>query len=307
MRDRVASSWIDEIRRSRRICAPSPTSRHCTLRSRSDGGRLLADRRGRHARGAVAQIDQHPLARRLEPVERGVDRLGAAEHVLDHVGAVQPGRHVAAVADIAVDKGVVMHLVERRHIGIAGELADLARDLELGDAGHELFARLAIGDQIGDRNALQRVLLGEGGDLRAAHDRAVVVDQLADRRHRLELGEPAEIDRRLGMARAHQHAAILGDQRKDVARPDEIRAAGIVVGELADRRGAVVGRDAGRRAVAVIDRDGKGGAVDRVVVGDHRRQVQAPRDLAGQRRADDAAGVADDERHLFRRRMRPRR
>src|SRR5262249_33721753 len=44
--------------------------------------------------------------------------------------------------------------------------------------------------------------------------------------------------------------------------------------------------------------------VDRVVVGDHRREAEAAGDLAGQRRADDAAGVADDERHLLRRRVR---
>ncbi len=102
------------------------------------------------------------MARGLETVERGMDRLGAAEHVLEDIGAMQPGRHVGAVADIAVDEGVVMHLVERRHIGIAGEFADLARDLELGDPRDELLARLAVGDQIGDRDALQRVLLGEG-------------------------------------------------------------------------------------------------------------------------------------------------
>ena len=139
------------------------------------------------------------------------------------------------------------------------------------------------------------------GDLRPAHHRAVIIDQLADRRHRLEAGEPAEIDRRLGMARAHQHPAILGDQRKDMARPDKIGAAGIAVRQIADRRGAVVGRDAGRGAVAVIDRNGKGGAVDRIIVGDHRRQMQAARDLGRQWRADDAAGMADDERHLLRR------
>ena len=196
-----------------------------------------------------------------------------------------------------------MHLVERRHIGVAGELADLAGDFELGNAAHQLFARLAVGDQIGDRDALQRVLLGKARDLRAAHHRAVVIDQFADRRHRLDPGEPAEIDRRLGMARAHQHPAILGDQREDVPRPDKIGAAGIAVRQVADRRGAVLGGNAGGGAVAIVDRNGKGGAVDRVIVGDHRRQVQAARDLAGQRRADDAAGVAHDERHFLGRGM----
>ncbi len=43
--------------------------------------------------------------------------------------------------------------------------------------------------------------------------------------------------------------------------------------------------------------------MDRVIVGDHRRQIQPPCDLAGQRRTDDAAGMADNERHLFRRRV----
>ena len=100
-----------------------------------------------------------------------------------------------------------------------------------------------------------RVLFGKGGDLRTAHHRAVVIDQFADRRDRLEGGETAQIDRRLGVARAHQDAAIFGDQRKDMAGPDEIGAAGIAVGERPDRRRAVVGRNAGRRAVAVIDRD----------------------------------------------------
>src|SRR5712691_10488935 len=84
---------------------------------------------------------------------------------------------------------------------------------------------------------------------------------------------------------------------------DEIGAAGIAVGETADRRGAILGGDAGGRAVAVIDRDRKRGAVDRVAVGDHRREVQPARDLAGHRGADDAAGMADDERHLLRRGM----
>ena len=84
-----------------------------------------------------------------------------------------------------------------------------------------------------------------------------------------------------------------------MAGADEIGAPGIVVGQRADRRGALLGRDAGRRAVPVIDRDREGGAVDRVVVGDHRREVQPARGLAGDRRADDAAGMADDERHLL--------
>ncbi len=216
---------------------------------------------------------------------------------------MQPRRDVAAVADISVNERVVVDLVERRHIGITAELADFARHGEFGHAGHELLARLAIGDQIGDRYSPQAVAFGEAPDLRAAHHGAVVIDQLADRRHRLDAGEPAEVDRRFGVARTHQHAAILGDQREDVARPDEIRAARIVVRKVADCRRAVVGGNPGCRAVPVIDRNRKRRAVNSVAVRDHRRKMQAPRGFRSQWRADDTAGMADDERHLLRRRV----
>src|SRR5437588_1172135 len=145
--------------------------------------------------------------------------------------------------------------------------------------------------------------LREIPDLWAAHHSPVVIDQLADCRHRLDAGEAAEVDRRLGMTRAHQHPAILANQREDMTRPDEIRPARIIVCEVAYRRRAVLGGDPGCGTVAVIDRYRKGGAVNRIVVRDHRRKMQTPRSLRSQWRADDPAGIADDEGHLVWRRM----
>ena len=165
----------------------------------------------------------------------------------------------------------------------------------------QLLARLAIGDQVGDGDLLEAVLLGEGGDLRALHHRAVIVGELADHADRRQLGELAEVDRRLGMARAHQHAAILGDQREDMAGPDEIGSAHIAVGQRAHGVGALLGRDAGGQPVLDVDGDGEGGAERGVVGGDHRIEPQAARLARRQRRADDAAGVADDEGHFLRR------
>src|SRR6185312_1599495 len=49
----------------------------------------VRDFRDRHAGGAVAQIDDDALTGRLEMFERRLDRLRAAEHVSDHVGAMQ--------------------------------------------------------------------------------------------------------------------------------------------------------------------------------------------------------------------------
>ena len=51
--------------------------------------------------------------------------------------------------------------------------------------------------------------------------------------------------------------------------------------------------------MADVDRDGEGGAERRVVVGDHRREMQPARVFQRQRRADDAAAMADDEGHLL--------
>ncbi len=116
------------------------------------------------------------------------------------------------------------------------------------------FLALAVGDEIGDRNLLQAVLLGKVDDLRAARDGAVVVDEFADDADRRQAGEPAEIDGRFRMAGAHQHAAFAGDQREDVAGTDEIGGADIRIGKVAHRQRPVVGGNAGRRAVLEIDR-----------------------------------------------------
>ena len=143
------------------------------------------------------------------------------------------------------------------------------------------------------------MLGGEGLDLRPDHHRAVVVGEFADHRRRTLAGEPAQVDRRLGVAGAHQHAAFARDQREDVAGADEVARPHVGVGERAHGVAALLGGDAGRHAVFDVDRDGEGGAERRVVHRHHRRELQAARFVASQRRADDAAAVADDERHLL--------
>ena len=168
-----------------------------------------------------------------------------------------------------------------------------------GDPLDQLLARLPVGDEIGDRNALDLVLVGEGLDLRPDHHRAVVIGEFADDGDRRQAGELAEVDRGLGMAGAHEHAAILGDERKHVAGADEIARAHVAIGERAHGVRALLGRNAGRQPVADVDRDGEGGAERRVVDRHHRSEVQPPRVLAGQRHADDAAAIADDEGHLL--------
>ncbi len=115
------------------------------------------------------------------------------------------------------------------------------------------------------------------------------------------LGELAEIDRRFGVAGAQQHTAVAGDQRKDVTGAREIVGADVWIGECAAAGGALLRGNAGRAAGLVVDRNREGGGVRGIVVRDHRIEPQAARVLGGDRRADDAGGVANDEGHLFRR------
>src|ERR1700739_4444888 len=93
----------------------------------------------------------------------------------------------------------------------AFEFADSPRHRKFGHAGDELLSRLAVSDQIGYRNSLQAVVFGEIADLWTAHHSNLCIDKPANRRHWLDVAEPAEVDRGFGVARAHQHAAVFGD------------------------------------------------------------------------------------------------
>src|ERR1700723_3523825 len=89
--------------------APLPRAR---LAGRGFGG--FWNRYHWHARGAVAQQHQDAPTLRLEARECLMDRFGAAEHVGNDIGAVQPGKHTVAITDAAVDEGHVIDLIERR-------------------------------------------------------------------------------------------------------------------------------------------------------------------------------------------------
>ena len=65
----------------------------------------------------------------------------------------------------------------------------------------------------------------------------------------IEAGEPGDVDRRLGMAGADQHAAVARDQREDVAGRDDMLAALGGVDRDRDGARAVGGGDAGGDAL----------------------------------------------------------
>ena len=147
---------------------------------------------------------------------------------------------------------------------------------------------------------------GEGDQVGQPRHGAVVVHDLADDAGRIKPGKAREIDGRLGMAGADQHAAVLGDQREHMARGHDVA---IVLGRIdgdGDGVGAVMRRDAGRDPFPRLDRHGEGGGVARAVRARHQFEMKLLGALRRQREADQPAAVLGHEvdgvgrRHLRR-------
>ena len=182
----------------------------------------------------------------------------------------------------------------------------LAVKRRLGDLLDEMVLLQAIGDEVADRADLEAVRAGEVDQIVQPRHGAVLAHDLADHAGGIEAGEARDVDRRLGMAGADQHAARPRDQREDVAgRDDRVRALG---GVDRDRDGAraVGGADAGGDPLARLDRDGEGGLVAAAVGAAHRLEPELVDPLLGQREADQAAAMLGHEvdrvgrRHLRR-------
>ena len=140
--------------------------------------------------------------------------------------------------------------------------------------------------------------LGEPLQLRQARHGAVGIGDLADDADRLKAREPAEVHRRLGLARADEHAALARAQGEDVAGLDEIGRPALRVGEELDRPRPVGRADAGRDALARVDAHRERGPEPRLVARDHLRKIELLEALGRHRDADDAARVLADERDV---------
>ena len=98
-----------------------------------------------------------------------------------------------------------------------------------------------------------------------------------------------------GLARAHQHAPVLGPEREDVAGGDDgFRACAVGHGSL-HGGGAVLGRNAGGHAVAGLDGHGEVGAESRLVLLGHEFQAERVGHGVGHGQADQAASVGGHE------------
>ena len=142
--------------------------------------------------------------------------------------------------------------------------------------------------------------LRESRQLGEARHRSVGVGDLADHADRPEPRHDAEVDGRLGLSRADQHAALASAEREDVPRLHEVGRPRRRVREDVNGARAIGRADAGRDALAGVDADRERGPETGLVPRDHLREVELLHPLRRHRHADDAARVLADERDVLR-------
>ena len=118
----------------------------------------------------------------------------------------------------------MLDAVEQRVEAVGDELAVRRRDPGLRDAHHVLLGVAPVGDQLGDADQREVVVLGEHPQLVAPGHVALFLlrDDLAQRADRGEPGEPGEVDGGLGVPGPPQHAALAGAQRQHVPGPHQV-------------------------------------------------------------------------------------
>ena len=144
-------------------------------------------------------------------------------------------------------------------------------------------------DQVRDGADLDAMGGCEGFEVRTARHAAVFIEDLDDDRGGFKAGQPGQVTTRLRMARAHQDPTGLGHHREDVPRLHQVTRLRLRGDRSAHGRGTIGRRDAGGHALGGLDRDGEGGAMGGLAVGDHQRQTQALTTLFGQGEAVEPA------------------
>ncbi len=248
----------------------------------------------------LGEVDEHAAALALDHRQRRLELLAAvaAQRVEDVAGqalGVHAHEDVRLARDVALDHGDVVLAVDQRAEADGGELAERGRQDRLGHALDQPLGALAVGDQVGHGDHLQLVALAVLDEVGHARHGPVVLHDLADDAGGDEPGQAREVDGRLGLAGALEHAAALGLEREDVAGLDEVVGPGARVDGDLDGVGAVVGGDAGAHALARLDRDRERGLEPGLVLGRHQVEVELVAALGGQRQADQAAAVGGHE------------
>ena len=176
----------------------------------------------------------------------------------------------------------------------APELARVERQPRAADALDEPLGPAPVRDQISDRQHRQPVPTGELDELGKSCHGAVVGRDLAYDGCRRETGHIGQVDRRLGVPSAFEHAATLIRQWEHVPRLDQTPRIGTLLREGTNRQGSVAGRDPSR-AFSVVDTHVEGSPMRVATASDHRRYSQCLETLRKHGNADQAAAMGGHE------------
>ena len=151
--------------------------------------------------------------------------------------------------------------VVRRHIHLFAHL-------------DERFLPQSVGNHVLDADDFQVPRLGECQEFRQSGHRTVFVHDLHEGAGGIESCHVAEVDGGFGMSASAQHTVVLCVKRTDMSWSAEGLRLRCWVGQSLDGLSAVVGRDARRAALQLVDGDGEGCSEYRCVVLHLMRQVQ---------------------------------
>ena len=112
--------------------------------------------------------------------------------------------------------------VDHRAVAVRDELAVAGGHLGRRDPLDQLLGAASVGDEVGHGDHREAVAGAVGDQVGHPRHRAVLVHDLADHPGRLEPRHAGQVDRRLGLARALEHAERARAEGEDVARPDEV-------------------------------------------------------------------------------------
>ncbi len=200
----------------------------------------------------------------------------AAQQVAHGIDRVHAHQHRLRPADIALNEGQMLDAIDLALIGHhAPDAAGKAGNLALLDALDQPLGTAAMGDQVRDGAELDVMALGEGDQIRQAGHGAVIVHDLADHAGGGEPGQAGDVHRSLGMAGAHQRAAIARHQREYMAGGDDILTPELRIDRNRDGPRAVGGGNAGGDPLARLDRNREGGLMPGAVGLAHQRQAEA--------------------------------
>ncbi len=214
---------------------------------------------------------------------------------------MHPDQGVLPSGHLALDQGHVVLPVQHRLVGVHGELAEVGGDPGVGDAPDQLVLVPAVPDEVGDRDQVEAVLLGEALELgQSGHARLVLADHLAQHTGRGHARRPGQVHGRLGVPGPLQHPSRSVPEGEDVPGAVEVGGPDMGVGQRLDGGGPVRRRDPGGGPVPVVHADREGGPLDLGVGRHHQREVEVLHPLGGEGNADQAGGVGQEEGDLLR-------